>query len=150
MFDNEWNHKCLEHIISFKNKKNIVESASLILLIEIIYKLIFYSLLFLLSKNEVQTISLKCWTGLKLNWFKSYETNQKHMTRANISHQKSIYHNWRAKKARQASYSFVYVGSMGSPRRLNKQRANLRVLLKKKGPKRFSPLFAFSTIFKKR
>ena len=76
------------------------------------YKLISYSLLFLLSKTEVQTISLKSWTSLKLNWFKSYETNQKHMTQANISHQKPIYHNWRAKKARQANYSFVYVGSV--------------------------------------
>ena len=49
-----------------------------------IYKLISYSLLFLLTKTEVQTISLKSWTGLKLNWFKSYESNQKHMTQANI------------------------------------------------------------------
>ena len=56
----------------------------------IIYKSIFHSLLFLLSKTEVQTISLKCWTGLKLNWLKSYETNQKHMTQANIIYKKPI------------------------------------------------------------
>ena len=129
---------------------SILEINETILSFENTYKFIFYSLLFLLSKTEVQTISLKCWTGLKLNWFKSYETNQKHMTQANISHPKPIHHNWKAKKVRQANYSFVYVGSKGSPRRLNKQRTNLRVLLKVKGPKRFIPLFAFSTFFKNR
>ena len=26
-------------------------------------------------KTEVQSVILRCWTGLKLNWFKSYDTN---------------------------------------------------------------------------
>ena len=28
-------------------------------------------------KTEVQTVILRCWTGLKPNWFKSYGTNEK-------------------------------------------------------------------------
>ena len=28
-------------------------------------------------KTEVQTVILRCWTGLKPNWFKSYDTNEK-------------------------------------------------------------------------
>ena len=31
----------------------------------------------ILHKTEVQTVILRCWTGLKLNWFKSYGTNVK-------------------------------------------------------------------------
>ena len=106
------NEKCLEHIISFKNKKK----------------------------------RLKGWTGKKLNWFKCYETNQKHMTQENISHK-----NWlpqlKSKRAHQANYVFVYVGSVGSPRILNKQRANLHVLLNAKGPKHFIPLYVNSNFF---
>ena len=62
------------------------------------------------------------------------------MTQVNGSHQKPITTIEEQKKARQANYSYVYVGSLGSPRRLNKQRANLRVLLKAKGSKHFIPL----------
>ena len=29
-------------------------------------------------KIEVQTVILRCWTGLKLNWFKSYDTKRKY------------------------------------------------------------------------
>ena len=28
-------------------------------------------------KTEVHTVILRCWTGLKLNWFKRYDTNAK-------------------------------------------------------------------------
>ena len=28
-------------------------------------------------KTEVKTVILRCWTGLKLNWFKRYDTNAK-------------------------------------------------------------------------
>ena len=29
-------------------------------------------------KTELQTVILRCWTGLYLNWFKSYDTNANH------------------------------------------------------------------------
>ena len=29
-------------------------------------------------KTEVQTVILRCWTGLYLNWCKSYDKNEKH------------------------------------------------------------------------
>ena len=29
-------------------------------------------------KTEVQTVILRCWTGVHLNWFKSYDKNEKH------------------------------------------------------------------------
>ena len=39
--------------------------------ISAIYIIIFH-------KTEVQTVILRCWTGLYLNWFKSYDKNEKH------------------------------------------------------------------------
>ena len=42
-------------------------------------------------KNEVQTVILRCWTGLKLNWFKSYGTNAKKCKNAkNITQMRSF------------------------------------------------------------
>ena len=32
-----------------------------------------------LKKTEVQTVKLKCWTGLNLNWFRSYDTKCKNI-----------------------------------------------------------------------
>ena len=33
-------------------------------------------------KTEVQTVILRCWTGLYHNWFKSYDKNEKHVKNA--------------------------------------------------------------------
>ena len=33
-------------------------------------------------KTEVHRVILRCWTGLNLHWFKSYDTNEKHEKRA--------------------------------------------------------------------
>ena len=33
---------------------------------------------FIFHKTEVQTVILRCWTALYINWFKSYDKNEKH------------------------------------------------------------------------
>ena len=43
--------------------------------ISAIYIIIFH-------KTEVQTVILRCWTGLYHNWFKSYDKNEKHVKNA--------------------------------------------------------------------
>ena len=43
--------------------------------ISAIYIIIFH-------KTEFQTVILRCWTGLYLNWFKSYDKNEKHRKNA--------------------------------------------------------------------
>ena len=46
--------------------------------ISAIYILIFH-------KTEVQTVILRCWKDLYLNWFKSYDKNEKHTKNAKTS-----------------------------------------------------------------
>ena len=56
-------------------------------------------------KTEVQTVILRCWTGLKLNWFKSYDSNAKNRKSAknaknakNITQMRSFLQNRKKRK----------------------------------------------------
>ena len=37
------------------------------------------------TKTEVQTVNMRCWTGLKPNWFKTYGTNARKCKNAKIA-----------------------------------------------------------------
>ena len=46
---------------------------------------IFFAIcMFIFHKTEVQTVILKCLTGLNLDWFKSYDTKRKKLKKASM------------------------------------------------------------------
>ena len=51
---------------------------------------VFRPILAIFLPTEVQMVILRCWTGLYLNWFKSYDTNAK--TRKNAKNAKKTLH----------------------------------------------------------